>query len=81
MNFQQYINQENPRQMPAGSVEVQESDCESVTKYTNGTTRITLKMFGNFFEYIVPKGCQTMYTVTSDGNPKTRSVFKFKPNE
>jgi hypothetical protein len=79
MTFQEYCDQINPKRMPR--VFVTPSDAYNVVELY-GNTYITLKIHGEYYQYVLPKNrtSQILYTTDGDGNKKSMSCFIWQSN-
>ena len=82
MTLHEYKNQIEPKRLPAFSVVVKRSECESIVK-TNTGEHVTLHLKykhlpKEYFNYFVPAGETGFWTTDDDGNKNVASVFRFE---
>lgn len=85
MTLTEYINQENPKRQPVGSVEVKEEECFSIIDLGH-CKNVVLKINGKYYAYYLEtkKGFMgldpspILWSMDEDGNKDRRSVFAIK---
>ena len=75
MTFQEYLNQKEIKR--SHGVVVKKSDCEYITKAIGyGLDKyIRLKILDTYYDYVTKIGSDLLYSIDSDGNPKSSSCF------
>jgi hypothetical protein len=86
MNLKDYLTQENPIRHPQVILDESEIVRGQTIKYAGGESFTSVYInvdypnanLVNGIEYIVLNSGKILWTKDSDGNPKSRSVFKIK---